>query len=148
MPVDIVLLLDVSRSMEPHIRRVATASHQALRALGDQDRVAIMVFDRFTRVRLPFRSDRQDAERELESVLDRESLTVEPISHGERHLHRAERAAHTPGNCHCHRRSDRARPKRSCGLARADARRLRSERSDRAGCAAYGNRRSAPIDIR
>jgi VWFA-related protein len=72
MPVDIVLLLDVSRSMESHIRRVATASHQALRALGDQDRVAILVFDRFTRECTPFRSNRQDAERELESVLDRE----------------------------------------------------------------------------
>jgi hypothetical protein len=34
MPVDVVLLLDVSRSMEPHIRRVATASHQALHALA------------------------------------------------------------------------------------------------------------------
>jgi VWFA-related protein len=72
MPVDIVLLLDVSRSMESHIRRVATASHQALRALGDQDQVAILVFDRVTRLRIPFRSNRQDAERELESVLDRE----------------------------------------------------------------------------
>lgn len=74
MPVDIVLLLDVSRSMEPHIRRVAAASHQALRALGDQDRVAIMVFDRMTRLRIPFRSNRRDAERELESVLDREAF--------------------------------------------------------------------------
>jgi VWFA-related protein len=72
MPVDVVLLLDVSRSMEPHIRRVANASHQALRTLRDQDRVAIMVFDRFTRVRMEFRSDREDAERELESVLHRE----------------------------------------------------------------------------
>jgi VWFA-related protein len=72
MPVDIILLLDVSRSMEPHIRRLASASHQALRALGDQDRVAILVFDRVTRVRIPFRSNRRDAERELESVLDRE----------------------------------------------------------------------------
>src|SRR5215469_7248045 len=74
MPVDVVLLLDVSRSMESHIRRVATASHQVLRTLRDQDRVAIMVFDRFTRVRMPFTSDRQDAERELENVLDRESF--------------------------------------------------------------------------
>ena len=54
MPVDVVLLLDVSRSMEPHIRRVASASHQALRALGDQDRIATMVFDRLTRLRMPF----------------------------------------------------------------------------------------------
>src|SRR5215831_13565847 len=73
VPVDVVLLLDVSHSMEPHIRRVATASHQALRALGDQDRIATMVFDRSTRLRMPFRSSREDADRELESVLDRES---------------------------------------------------------------------------
>jgi VWFA-related protein len=74
MPVDVVLLLDVSRSMESHVRRVASASHEALRVLGAQDRVAILVFDRFTRVRMPFRAPGQDAERELESVLDRESF--------------------------------------------------------------------------
>ena len=74
MPVDVVLLLDVSRSMQPHIRRVAATSHQALRTLGDQDRVAILVFDRFTREHMPFNSDREDSERELESVLNRESF--------------------------------------------------------------------------
>jgi VWFA-related protein len=74
VPVDLVLLLDVSRSMEPHIRRVANASHQALRALGDQDRIATLVFDRSTRLRMPFRSSRLDADRELESVLDSESF--------------------------------------------------------------------------
>src|SRR5690242_12984457 len=30
MPVDVLLLLDVSRSMEPHVERIASASHQAL----------------------------------------------------------------------------------------------------------------------
>src|SRR5215467_4521923 len=74
MPIDVVLLLDVSRSMEPHIRRIATASHQALRALGSEDRIATMVFDRFTRLRMPFRATRLDADRELESVLDRETF--------------------------------------------------------------------------
>jgi VWFA-related protein len=74
MTIDIVLLLDVSRSMEPHIRRVATASHEALRALGDQDRIATMVFDRITRLAMPFRPSRPDAERELENVLDREAF--------------------------------------------------------------------------
>jgi VWFA-related protein len=74
MPVDVVLLLDVSRSMGPHIRRVAAASHEALRSLGDQDRIATMVFDRFTRLRMPFRPVRLDAERELQSVLDRETF--------------------------------------------------------------------------
>ena len=74
VPVDVVLLLDVSRSMGPHIWRVATASHQALRALGDQDRIATMVFDRVTRLRMPFRLGRQDADRELERVLDSETF--------------------------------------------------------------------------
>jgi len=74
MPVDVVLLLDVSRSMEPHIRRVATASREALRALGEQDRIAMMVFDRLTRLLMPFRPSRLDAERKLESVLDRETF--------------------------------------------------------------------------
>jgi len=74
MPVDILLLLDVSRSMEPHVQRMASASHQALSALGDQDRVGIMVFDRSTRVRLPFSSSRQDAESELGRVLDQETF--------------------------------------------------------------------------
>src|SRR5215471_2262867 len=74
MTVDVVLLLDVSRSMEPHIQRVADASHQALRALGDQDRIATMVFDRFTRLRMPFRPSRLDADREIASVLNRETF--------------------------------------------------------------------------
>jgi VWFA-related protein len=74
MPVDVVLLLDVSTSMRPHVQRIASASHQALRVLGDQDRVAIMVFDRTTRLRLPFRNSRADVERELESLLRQESF--------------------------------------------------------------------------
>jgi VWFA-related protein len=73
MPVDVALLLDVSRSMGPHLRRVANASHEALRVLGDQDRIAALVFDRFTRLSMPFRSGR-GAERELEGVLDREAF--------------------------------------------------------------------------
>src|SRR5215216_497725 len=44
MPVDVLLLLDVSGSMRPHVQRVAEASHQALQALGKDDRVGIMVF--------------------------------------------------------------------------------------------------------
>jgi VWFA-related protein len=74
MPVDVVLLLDVSRSMEPHIRRVAAASHEALRALGENDRIAAMVFDTFTRLLMPFRSGRLDAARRLESVFDSETF--------------------------------------------------------------------------
>jgi VWFA-related protein len=74
MPVDVLLLLDVSGSMQPHVRRIASAAHQALRVLGGQDRVAIMVFDRSTRIRLPFRDNRRDVERELRAVLDQETF--------------------------------------------------------------------------
>ena len=68
MPIDLVLLLDVSASMRPHIQRISTAAHDALRQLRGEDRIAIMVFDRSTRVRMGFRSGR-DAERELERLL-------------------------------------------------------------------------------
>jgi VWFA-related protein len=74
MPVDVILLLDVSRSMEPHVQRIASAAHQALHVLGNQDRIAILVFDRATRVRSPFHNSRQDAERELQLVIDQETF--------------------------------------------------------------------------
>lgn len=74
MPVDVVLLLDVSASMRPHVERIAAAAHEALRVLGDNDRIAIMVFDRSTRLRLPLRSGRDDVEREFESLLRQETF--------------------------------------------------------------------------
>jgi VWFA-related protein len=74
MPVDVLFLLDVSASMRPHVQRISSAAHQALRVLGDQDRVAIMVFDRSTRVRLAFRSSKDDVEREFEALLKHEKF--------------------------------------------------------------------------
>jgi VWFA-related protein len=69
MPLDILLLLDVSGSMEPHIQRIASAAQQALNVPTDNDRVAIMIFDTSTRVRLPFRNDHSDVNRELNRLL-------------------------------------------------------------------------------
>jgi VWFA-related protein len=74
MPVEVVLLLDVSRSMRTHIERIASAAHQALRVLGAEDRVAIMVFNRAPRLRLSFRSSRDDMEREFEALLRQETF--------------------------------------------------------------------------
>src|SRR3954447_4240852 len=65
MPIDVLLLLDVSGSMRPHVERLANAAHDALHVLGPYDRVAIMVFDRATRVRLPFKNNRDTVQREL-----------------------------------------------------------------------------------
>lgn len=74
MPVDVLLLLDVSASMRPHVQRIASAAHDAMRALGDDDRIGIMVFDRSTRIRLPFRSSRDGVDREFESLLGQETF--------------------------------------------------------------------------
>jgi VWFA-related protein len=74
MPMDVLLLLDVSGSMQSHIERVASAADQAMRVLGAEDRAGIMVFDRATRVRLPFRKSGDGVVRELENVLNQETF--------------------------------------------------------------------------
>jgi VWFA-related protein len=72
MPVDLLFLFDVSGSMQPHVKRVASAAHEALRGLGDNDRVAIMVFERTMRLRMPFRNSRQDIDLELDNMIRQE----------------------------------------------------------------------------
>jgi len=72
MPVDVLFLLDVSASMRPHVQRIADASGQALTVLGREDRMGIMVFDRYTRVRLPFSRNPQDVQREFDRLLRQE----------------------------------------------------------------------------
>jgi len=74
LPVDVILLLDVSGSMDTHVARIASAAHRALGVLGSQDRVAILVFDNYTRLRMPFRTSHRDAESALERVLDQETF--------------------------------------------------------------------------
>jgi VWFA-related protein len=74
VPMDIVLLLDVSGSMRPHVERVASAAHQALTVLGNKDRVGIMTFDRTSRVILPFSGNHDDVVRGFEELLNREDF--------------------------------------------------------------------------
>lgn len=74
MPVDVLLLLDVSGSMRPHVETIANAAHSALEVMGTEDRVAIMVFDRMTRVRLPFKGSLEEVEMGLQRLLDQESF--------------------------------------------------------------------------
>lgn len=72
MPLDVLFLLDVSGSMRPHVQRIADASGQALTELGGNDRMGIMVFDRYTRVRLAFSSSHQEVQREFDRLLREE----------------------------------------------------------------------------
>jgi len=74
MPVDILMLLDVSGSMRPHLEQVARASSRALQVLSKDDRVGVMVFDRATRLRSPFRPNPESAARELDFLLQQESF--------------------------------------------------------------------------
>lgn len=74
MPVDVLFLLDVSASMRPHVQRIADAAHEAFQALGEQDRIGIMVFDRSTRVRMGLRNSRSEAEQEFQRLLRQESF--------------------------------------------------------------------------
>jgi len=72
MPLDVLFLLDVSASMRPHVQRIADVSGQALNVLDKNDRIAIIVFDRSTRVLLPFSGSRQVWQHELDRLLGQE----------------------------------------------------------------------------
>ena len=69
MPIDILLLLDVSGSMRPHVERMADAAEQALNVLTPHDRIAIMVFDTRARERLPFTNSRSDVTSQLRRLV-------------------------------------------------------------------------------
>jgi hypothetical protein len=58
--------------MRPHVERISTAAHDALRVLGDEDRMAIMVFDTNARIRMGFRGGHSDITRGLSDVLNQE----------------------------------------------------------------------------
>ena len=102
MPVDLLFLFDVSASMRPHVERIASAAQQALGVLGPNDRVAIMVFDRAMRLRMPFRGGRPEVERELDNLLDQESF------HGGTDITRALVAAASYMELHARREARRA----------------------------------------
>jgi VWFA-related protein len=71
-PLDIVLLLDTSASMQPVMNRVAGAARAALAQLRDGDRVAVMAFDRHPELVADFSSDFEAVERSIrEQVLTR-----------------------------------------------------------------------------
>jgi VWFA-related protein len=72
MPADVLLLLDVSASMRPHVERIALAARQAAAVLGPDDRVGIMVFDRSTRLRMPFEEGIEAMESAFTALLRQE----------------------------------------------------------------------------
>ena len=74
MPVDVLLLLDVSASMRSHVQKMANASQRAMRVLRPDDRVAMMVFDRSTRTKMPFHNSREELDKQFRDLLKHESF--------------------------------------------------------------------------
>jgi VWFA-related protein len=61
-PLDVILLFDISGSMQPKLQKLATSAHAALAQLRKGDRVAVMVFTRKSSVASPFTGDMQAVE--------------------------------------------------------------------------------------
>jgi VWFA-related protein len=73
-PLHLVLLLDVSGSMRKYIEQVASVARQSLRYLRPRDKVAVMVFARYSKVRLDFTSDLDKVTQEIRDAIWDESL--------------------------------------------------------------------------
>jgi VWFA-related protein len=69
VPLDLILLFDVSGSMHNQVQKVAAAAGQALQELRSGDRVSVMAFNSKPFMATPFTSDRQSIELDVQSVL-------------------------------------------------------------------------------
>lgn len=68
LPLDLVLLLDVSHSMRSSLRLLASTSQEALSALRTGDRVAVFTFAGDVRVDLPMTDRFEEVTRSLDSI--------------------------------------------------------------------------------
>lgn len=73
-PLSLLLLLDVSGSTRQFIEQIAGVARTSLRFLRPKDRVAVMVFARNARVRLPWTSDMSAVAAELRQSLNDDTL--------------------------------------------------------------------------
>jgi VWFA-related protein len=69
-PLDLILLFDISGSMNPKLEKIASSAHAALAQLSQEDRVAVMVFSSRSTIVAPFTGDMQAVEKTInEKVL-------------------------------------------------------------------------------
>jgi VWFA-related protein len=64
-PLNLILLLDISGSMEPHIERISQTAREALAHLRPADRVAIMVFAQRSEVHQDFSDNLAETARQI-----------------------------------------------------------------------------------
>jgi len=65
MPLDVILLFDISGSMQAKLQNLAASAHAALGQLQTGDRVAVMVFSRESRIVQPFTGDMERVEQSI-----------------------------------------------------------------------------------
>jgi VWFA-related protein len=68
-PLDLILLIDISRSMRHKVEEIAAASRAALKELQPLDRVSVMVFNTQSRLVSPFTADSKATEHAISDVL-------------------------------------------------------------------------------
>jgi VWFA-related protein len=66
---DLILLFDISGSMRPVVREVASAARQAFTELRKGDRVALMVFNTRSRIAMPFTEDLDEIDRGIRDIV-------------------------------------------------------------------------------
>jgi VWFA-related protein len=79
VPLDLILLLDVSGSVQKYLRDIAAISRSALRAMGPQDQVAVMVFSRDSWIEQTFTTAQED----IADAIDKASHE-QPVGSGTR----------------------------------------------------------------
>jgi VWFA-related protein len=73
-PLALTLLLDVSGSMRKYIEQVAQVARDSLRFLEKADQVAVMVFARDAKLKLPFTNDRLEVADQIRSAVTDQTL--------------------------------------------------------------------------
>lgn len=71
-PLDLLLLLDISGSMQQYIRQISDTAQEAVRHLRPGDSIAIMAFGSKTALHFHFFDNHAEVVRQLRTVLDRQ----------------------------------------------------------------------------
>ena len=79
VPLDLILLLDVSGSVQKYLRDIAAISRSALRELGQQDQIAVMVFSRDSWIEQTFTT----VQEEIADAIDK-ACHEQPVGSGTR----------------------------------------------------------------
>jgi len=73
-PLAVLLLLDVSGSMKRYLEQISKVAQRGLSFLNDQDRAAVMTFQKSTSLELPLTSHRPDAARAIQLSVEDNKL--------------------------------------------------------------------------